>query len=164
LRASAGRAGTDSAIGDVTVADDDVTAISAAGAPLVRIAAINEGGGAGPFASVVCEVGVPTLAVATPRKALDVPESAGDATGAGVEVEDKDAAVGAAGSGAAAFELAGAALPAGWEAVLVSITGAGAGAGATAGAGSIAGGGCTTAGAGVGATSVAGAGLTGAGV
>ena len=161
LRASARLVGTDRASGDVTVPGDDVRAISAAGAPLVRIAAINEGGGAArPSVSVVCEVGSPMLGAAAPREALDVADSTGGATGGDVDVEDTGAAAGAAGSVAAAFELEGTELTAAGGAAFVSVTVTvtGPAAGARAGAGTTAGGAGTAAGAGEGATTVAGAG------
>ena len=69
--------------------DDDVRASSAAGAPLVRSAAIKDGGGAaGPSA---------WIGGAEAPARCDVPESTAGATGAGVDGEDTATEAGAAG-------------------------------------------------------------------
>ena len=125
-------------------------AISAAGAPLARIAAMGDGGGpAGPPAWVASEVSFATLGGAEPPETGDVPESTGGATGPGVQADDTAAEAEAA--GCAASELAEPESTTAREAVLDSATGTGGGATAAAGS-TAAGGGCTTAGAGAGST------------
>ena len=141
--------------------DDDVKGIRAAGAPLARIAASKDGGGAaGPLASVVTEMFCRILGGAELPRTLDVPGTTGTANGAGAARAAASKPAGCVGAGS---ELAEAESTTAREAVFDS---AGAGAGATAGAGSTAaGGGCTTAGAGAGSATGAGAGsTTGAGV
>ena len=133
-------------------------AISAAGAPLARIAAMGDGGGpAGPPAWDASEVSFATLGGAEPPETGDVPESTGGATGPGVQADDTAAEAEAA--GCAASELAEPESTTAREAVLDSATGTGGGATAAAGS-TAAGGGCTTAGAGAGSTTGAAAGAT----
>jgi hypothetical protein len=130
---------------DGTAAEGDVRSISAAGAPLARIAAIRDrGGAAGPADWVASEVSLPTLGGAAPPATREGPESAGGATGAGVVAAG---AAGAAGPVAAAG-LSGSELATAEEGVLASVTGAGAGATAGAGAGATAGAGAGSAAAG----------------
>jgi hypothetical protein len=131
LPASARRVADGSTSDGVPALDGDVTAISAAGAPLARIIAIGDGGGpAGPPASVASEVSCATLGGAEPPPTLDALESTGGATGPGVEAEDTAAEAEAA--GCAASELAEPESTTAREGILGSAAGAGAG---SAGAG-----------------------------
>jgi hypothetical protein len=137
LRASARRVADDSRSNDVPGPDDDVTGIRAAGAPLARIAAIRDlGGAAGPSAWVVSELSCPTFGGAELPERLDVPGSTGTTNGAGGAGAT---AAKPAGCVAAVSELAGAESTTADTAGLGSATGAGActkaGAGSAAGAG-----------------------------
>jgi hypothetical protein len=115
---------------DGTAPDGDVRSINAAGAPLVRIAAIRDRGGAGGPAAWVS---LPTMGGAAPPTPRDGPETDGGATGAGVEAEGAAAEPGPAGAVAAESGLAGAESATAEEGALTSVTGADAGAGRGAG-------------------------------